>query len=78
VRWKEEGPLGTQLRVTPGEVWSLDIVVVTDLGIDRLTAELEDAPDTAADWYRPAIIAVGFPVCGDDGTGRQVQGRERR
>ena len=39
-RREEERPLGAQLQVTPGEVWSLDIIVVTDLGIDRLAAEL--------------------------------------
>ena len=48
------------------------IVVGGDVGIDRLVADLEDAPDAAADRQGPAIIVISFPVGGNEGTRGQV------
>ena len=72
VRWEQEGPLSTQLPVSASVVRGYDIVVSGDVGIDCLMADLENAPDAAADRHSPAIVVISFPVGGDEGAGGQV------
>src|SRR5262245_48732757 len=69
---KKERPLSAQLPISAGVVGRYDIVVGGDVGIDRLVTDLEDAPDAAADGHRPAIIVIGLPIGGDEGTRSQV------
>ena len=72
MRREKEGPLRAQLPVSASVVGRYDIVVGGDVGIDRLVTDLEDAPDAAADGHGPAIIVIGLPVGGDEGTRRQI------
>ena len=65
--WKEECPLGAQLPISASVVGRYDIVVGSDVGIDRLMTDLEDAPDAAANGHSPAIIVIGLPVGRDEG-----------
>src|SRR5262245_65941206 len=70
--WKQECPLRPQLPISADVVGGYDIIVGGDVGIDCLVADLENAPDAAADRYSPAIIVLGFPVGRDEGTRGQV------
>ena len=64
---KKEGPLRAQLPIGASVVGRYHIVVGGDAGIDRLVADIEDAPDAAADGHSPAIIVIGLPVGGNEG-----------
>ena len=46
--WKKECPLGAQLRVTTRELRAIKIVVVGDLRVDWLLADLEYSSNAAA------------------------------
>jgi hypothetical protein len=65
--WKKEGELSAQLPLSARVVRRHDIVVGSYLRIDRLVTHLEDAPNVAADGKRPAVVTIGFLICGDEG-----------
>src|SRR5437867_11719152 len=69
--WKKEGELSAQLPIS-ARVRRHDIVVGSYLRIDRLVTDLEDAPNAAADGKRPAVVTIGFPICGDEGARGQI------
>src|SRR5262249_27510767 len=69
---KQKCPLRAQLPVSASVVRGYDIVVGGAVGIDCLMADLEKAPDAAADRHGPAIVVISFPVGGDKRAGGQV------
>ena len=69
---KKEGELSAQLPISVRVVRRHDIVVGSYLRIDRLVTDLEDAPNAAADGKRPAVVTIGFPICGDEGARGQI------
>ena len=72
MRWEKERPLSSQLPIGASVVGRYDIVIGGDVGVDGLVADLEDAPDAAADGDGPAIIVISFPIGSDEGARRQV------
>src|SRR4029078_3522088 len=72
MRWEKESPLSAQLPIGAGVVGSYGIVIDSDVGIDRLVTDLEDAPDATAKRHSPAIIVIGFPISRDERARRQV------
>src|SRR5262245_50604736 len=69
---EQECPLSAQLPISASVVGRYDVVVRSDVGIDRLVTDLEDAPETTANRERPTIIVIGFPVSGNERAGGQV------
>src|SRR5262245_43190764 len=69
---EQECPLSAQLPISASVVGRYDVVVGSDVGIDRLVTDLEYAPEAAANRHCPAIVAIGLPIGGDEGTRSQV------
>src|SRR5262245_18191133 len=69
---EQECPLSAQLPVSASVVRRYDVVVGSDVGIDRLVTDLKYAPEAAANRHRPAIIVIGLPVSGNERAGGQV------
>src|SRR5262245_12329797 len=69
---EQECPLSAQLPVSASVVRRYDVVVGSDVGIDRLVTDLEYAPEAAANRHRPTIIVIGFPVSGNERARSQV------
>ena len=69
---KKEGELRAQLPISPRRLGGHYIVVSGELGIDGLVADLEHAPEATTQGYGPAVVAICFPIRGDDGRGCQI------
>jgi len=69
---EQECPLSAQLPISASVVGRYNVVVGRDVGIDCLMADLENAPEAAADRHSPAIVVISFPVGGDKRAGGQV------
>src|SRR5262245_46335489 len=63
---KKECPRRAQLPISASVVGRYDVVVGSDVGIDRLMPDLEDAPDAATNGNGPAVIVISLPVGGDE------------
>lgn len=64
--------MSTQLPIRASVVGRYDVVVGSDVGIDRLVTDLEDAPDATANGHSPAIVVISLPIRRDEGARRQV------
>src|SRR5262245_14583678 len=69
---EQERPLSTQLPISASVVRCYDVVVGSEIGVDRLVTDLKDASEAAANGHRPAIIVIGLPVGGDERARSQV------
>ena len=62
---QSQRPFGTEGRF-------FRIVEALYLGVHRLAADAEDLAHATAQGNRPGIVAVGFPVCRDNGRRHQI------
>src|SRR5690349_23714518 len=69
---KKECPLCAQLPIRAGGLRCHHIIVGTDLSIDRLITDLEDAPDATAHRHSPAVVVISLPISRHEGGRRQI------
>ena len=70
--WKKECPLRAQLPIGASVVGRYDIVIGSEVGIDRLVTDLENTPEATADRHSPTIVINSLPVGRNEGARGQV------